>query len=399
MDTAAYSVDLQARSITALPGGDGAHRFLVGTAAANSSNNKLHLLEYREETRVVDCCAVWAHEAGEVAHLAAAPAQEGSVSNGALFSSVHPAPRGVGAGAKMACSVFKVDESSLGELNTAARVGIDMTAHHWSPRGAQLPSAAVTRTGVSIVNVVSTGATIVGEEAVTAKFDVTAALEKSAADGSAPAAAAYAGSGLIAANAFCWDPHHADVAFAGAADALCRIDARAREVSVLRRAAHAAGRVRGVAHNPNRIYLLSTVGDDGRLCLWDVRKTGGSSTGSGCVETACLEAHDHRGLSVAYNAHHDQLLLTGGADHTAKLWHLPELSAKATEGGKKDLGNAAPLTSAAPARTLAEYGESVCGVAWSAEGPWVHASVAHSGKVLVEEVPKELKMQILMAAE
>lgn len=366
MDCAAYGLDYQARSLCALPHAQGGaqasptgvetHRFLVGTAVAKGGN-RVYLLEFRDDTRLVDCAAEWTHET-EIVSLAASLHLP-------FFSTVHPVRA---MSAEMAVSVFPENASPIGDLTPAFTTRVDgAQAVVWHPMPGDRAAAIRCSKGVSLCKLQSPG-------------DATNVTSIAA-----PAATTL--------SALCWDPHHADVMIAGAQQGgTVRLDARQKAASPLTARAH-LGAVRDVDHNPNRMYFFVTAGDDGCVRLWDTRRSDEP------VETRppahTLHAHDHACRVARYNPSHDSLLLTGAADHHAKLWYLPSLShnagvaPKSAPSGKK--------LKEGVARSLADLGDTVYASAWSAASPWVFATCTHAGKVLVDEVPADYKMGILLA--
>lgn len=119
--------------------------------------------------------------------------------------------------------------------------------------------------------------------------------------------------------------------------------------------------------------------------------------------TACLFEVPCRVTSVAVNAFHDQLILSGGSDARVNLWRVSSVSSAPllelgeddmTEGSTKK--NEPKLAPDICIRGHEDHDDSVCGVAWSAHTAWVYASLSHSGKLVVSQVPSHEKYKILL---
>jgi WD40 repeat protein len=360
METAVYGVDLQTRALASCGGGgDDVHRFLVGTSSMKGGN-KLHLLEYRDESRIVDCAAVWAHDE-EVLAIASAPAGGAAA---AKFATIHATAKRPG---RRTCSFFSLGDVGLAsEMLPHASLAMDVRAFYWQPQStASAPSAALSDGGVAFVQLGEAAAGSLGAEVV--------------------ASAVALGDGKEVSSG-CWDPHHCNTFIAAAGEGLYQLDTRQKGATAISARAH-AGPVRAVEHNPNRMYHVASAGNDGFLRFWDLRKASEpTKTAAGC-RTASHRAHDHAVCSVAYNSFHDQLLMTGSADNTARLWHLPS----AAKAG----GNAAGLKEGA-VKTVSDCGDSAYSCVWSASGPWVYAVCSYAGKVIVDTVPKDVTMGILL---
>ena len=134
-----------------------------------------------------------------------------------------------------------------------------------------------------------------------------------------------------------------------------------RRVAFSVEGAHGGQPVRDLDANPNRAYMLASIGDDARLRFWDVRQP----TAPTCVKhtlqhlhwCACLRSlslsvlctnlyiliysircvrrcsHSRRLWCVRYNAHHDQLLLTAGSDARVLLHRACSVSSEAVHAG------------------------------------------------------------------
>lgn len=132
-----------------------------------------------------------------------------------------------------------------------------------------------------------------------------------------------------------------------------------------------------------------------------------------------------RVTAVAFNAFHDQLVLSGGGDGRVNLWRASSVSsapllelgddeifASGSTSGSTSAGGAGAAAASAPAaparrsepkmaadaaiRAHEEHEDSVYSVAWSAASAWVYASLSYQGRVTVAQVPSAEKYKILL---
>jgi histone-binding protein RBBP4 len=81
---------------------------------------------------------------------------------------------------------------------------------------------------------------------------------------------------------------------------------------------HKAG-VEDVCWHAHQCDIFASVGDDKKLCLWDVRQ--------GMTPVSHCEAHDGDANCVSFSPMDEFSLATGGADGAVKLWDCRNLSA------------------------------------------------------------------------
>lgn len=175
--------------------------------------------------------------------------------------------------------------------------------------------------------------------------------------------------------------------------------------------------VRSLDFNPIRSGYVAVGGDDCCVRVFDLRKP----------DKALLEFHEHNHWvwSVAFNPYHDQLLLSGGSDDLVILYNAEsiysdrilssplhrQLSATSNNAensmsnANNNVNNAPP---APPPRKAHEqlsdgilslfeqHEESVYRVCWSVGDPWVFASVSFDGRVVLNNVPDDIKYQIIL---
>jgi WD40 repeat protein len=112
---------------------------------------------------------------------------------------------------------------------------------------------------------------------------------------------------------------------------------------------------------------------------------------------------------VAFNAFHDQLVLSGGSDGRVNLWRASSVSsAPLLELGDEEIfaaeqvqgsGHRKAEPKLAPdtaIRSHEEHEDSVYAACWSASTAWVYASLSYQGRLLVAQVPSADKYRILL---
>jgi len=166
------------------------------------------------------------------------------------------------------------------------------------------------------------------------------------------------------------------------------------------RDAHVFG-VSDVGWNPNRRFEVASVGEDGCLCVWDVRRTE--------MPMIAVVAHEvpHAACRVAYNPFHDRLILTSGTDGVVRLWDLerarpePDRAGKGGGGGVGDVlspgrgGRGGGLRE--PMCAFPHHDDSVYGLAWSGADEFAFASVSYDGRLVVNALPKSVKDEVLLS--
>lgn len=415
MDCAAFGLDQQVRAVCAVPVFGSAksdddtstHRFLAGTATFRGGN-KIVLLQYGEERKLIDAAADWSFEP-EVYSISAAPDAPlaAIVGNGAHGGADSGAAGGTSSSSSgPTLSVMKLDtpQHAMADPTIALTMRGGVGSFAWHPKGSSRQSAIVSADGglVAFGAVGGNGGdssqlTLADLPSAVLPTQRTAALPSSS--NAAVTAAQRRVDGLR--SLLCWDPHHADVVYATCGGpAVFRVDARSARATALfdGDAMAAAGGVTAIDHNPNQMYVLATAGADGFVRFWDVRRPD-APTGEACF--GAFRAHDSSVAVVRFNPFRDELLLTAAADHSAKVWFEPKAPPAAAEqqtGGSSKSPKPAPAgLRAGLAGSMAQCGDAVYAAAWSAASPWVYVACTYAGKLLVDEVPREYKMGLLLA--
>ena len=132
---------------------------------------------------------------------------------------------------------------------------------------------------------------------------------------------------------------------------------------------------------------LVTCGHDRLVKVWDLRRP------SAPVRT--MGGHSHWVTCAKYNPFHDQLILSGGADHSVNLWRIascsssPWVSSSSPENEEEDPPDVR-------VRTIDQHEDSVYAVAWSAVDAWCFGSLSFDGRVAINLVPTTEKYKILL---
>lgn len=380
---AAYGLEYQARCVApfyqASPT-NGVHRFLVGTAHAPGAN-KLYLIEFHEQQRVADCTAVWAHPE-EVWGLSVSP---GVASASCLFSTYSP-----GSG----CRLHRVQgEHEVGEFERLGTIPGDERQVLWDAEGLQSEFRTLSADGVAVWKTdafMSSGNTRGVSPVQRIAF---------------PAALSFGhGQPARAAN----DPHHTSILAVGAAEGIFVADVREKKmVASACTQPHAPRGQRWIEFSPSTPHRVLTTGTDGTIQIWDLRMILKESKPSNKNDhdigpMITLRGHQHHCLGATFHPYHDRLVLSWGSDHTSKLWdvdhdihgqtHAAPFFANGTDQPLPRVVNSAE-------KTISEFGESVYSAAWSATGSWAYAAVAFHGKLLVDTVPNDTRMRVLMASQ
>lgn len=340
----AYGLELQARSIAPFyhssDGGVNSHRFLVGTSCF-SGDNKIYLLEYQDDTGVLECSTVWFHDA-EVLGL------WGSSSTGTpgLFA----------VGSPFTTRVFRAPGALSGELQEVVSFAVRASHVFWVGNGPQNEMRLTTGSSMRVYAMGDDG----GEtELPIFQTDLDAHI-----------------------NCAALDTHRSSVCMVACeALGLYLIDTRKKKPDLIADTAslHGFGCTRCIDFSSVQMNLFLTSGDDGYVLWHDMRVNGAAYAAE---RRHHLRAHNHAVSRALFNPFHDELLLSCSADHTLKLW----------DASKKDANDGQSVC----LKKLTDFGDSVVDACWSSSSPWVFAGVSYNGKILVSDVPKKKKLEILL---
>lgn len=334
----AYGLDGQARSLCPLyhasVNAQECHRFLIGTASA-SAENKIHLIEYQEDTKSLECATIWSHN-DPVLGMWCSPALSG---DGLLAVA-----------SQQKLEVFRVSENVTNEPKCVATVKKNYSRVLWDLDGLQNEFKAVhentlatvslsaSKLGAETVNYTHLGGTI--RCAAMAPYDPTLCLLSCDSEG------------------------------------LQLVDLRSKRASpfVSTKYGHGFGYTTAVDFDRSKPGQFLSAGTDGYVHLHDIRYNATCTLST----LRSIKAHEHAVQNCLFNPFRAELILSCSSDETVKLWDVePDREPKCL-------------------RRLADYGDSVMSLCWSSNSPWVFAGLSFNGKLLVDSVPNEKKMSILL---
>lgn len=186
-----------------------------------------------------------------------------------------------------------------------------------------------------------------------------------------------------------WSPHQEGLLVTGGLDGrLCLWDLKKAgrtgdlQANPLRFVDKAQGgkAVVSTAFHPGSCFLVASAGEDGQLCLWDLRMPWNNGVAEA---TASVAAHAGGCNAFAFAPYAPGLVATGGQDALVRLWDLRRLGSSLGFGG-------------APAETVAlgcfaGHKAAVQRLAWAPHAPLSAgpgcclASAGHDGRVLLWE--------------
>lgn len=139
--------------------------------------------------------------------------------------------------------------------------------------------------------------------------------------------------------------------------------------------------------NPNKAFIIATVGDDSALKIWDVRNNK--------QPLFSRRDHQHWITSVSFNKFHDQLILTSSSDGTIILSCAASCSSENIVNDDEKEISKTQLPDGLLEKFEHLHEDSIYAVEWSAD-PWIFASLSWDGRVVIKKVPKKYKYQILL---
>lgn len=171
------------------------------------------------------------------------------------------------------------------------------------------------------------------------------------------------------------DPFHSGQSLVALRRSISLIDIRAsKSVMEFSPIMHGLGDLTSLEYSPVTPGRFLTTGSDGTIRVHDIRM----STGDGLDSKAYFQAHDHAVHKALFNPFHDELVISCSSDQSLRLWEL------------QSTGDGVPV------QMLNEFHDSVLNLCWSMSGPWIFAGLSYNGKLVVESVQDEKKMNILL---
>ncbi|XP_020356525.1 EARP-interacting protein homolog isoform X2 [Oncorhynchus kisutch] len=325
-----YGLEFQARALTSQTAESDAIRFLVGTQSLKF-DNQIHIIDFDDENNIISK-SVLLHQAGEIWHISASPADKAVLSTcynktsesrvvtcGAVWrmppeweSGSHESPDD--------------PHNSHNPQNLELLCHLDNSAHGnassvlWEPMG----------DGTRVISLADNHALLwdLTESSTQATISSSATLE---------------GKGQLKFTSGKWGPHHNCTQLATANDTAIR-GWDLRTMSQIYCIENAHGQlVRDLDFNPNKQYYLASCGDDCKVKFWDVRNIN--------EPVKSLEEHSH--------------------------WSKEPLQDSIIS-------------------TYEEHEDSVYAVEWSSADPWLFASLSYDGRLVINRVPRALKYHILL---
>lgn len=197
---------------------------------------------------------------------------------------------------------------------------------------------------------------------------------------------------------FNWSPHFSS----NIVSIVCNNNIYAKDLRTTSNAWHISQAhsqvVRDMDFNSNSQYYIATCGDDCEVKFWDIRDTS--------RPVLSMLHHSHWVWAVRYNLFHDHLVLSSSSDGNVNL--LRTSSIVSQPYGKlidnelldeEDSSLKRLLISEQKSdgliRTFEDHVESVYAIEWSLNDPWIFASLSYDGRLIINKVPEEEKMNIL----
>ncbi|KAG3267517.1 hypothetical protein H1C71_035022 [Ictidomys tridecemlineatus] len=267
---------------------------------------QIHIIDFDDENNIINK-NVLLHQAGEIWHISASPADKGvlatcysktSDSRVQARAAVWRMPKELESG-----SQESPDDSASTAQTLELLCHLDNTAHGnvacvtWEPMG----------DGKKVISLADNHLLL---------WD----LQESSSQAVLASSASLEGKGQLKFTSGRWSPHHNCTQVATASDTTLR-GWDTRSMSQIYCIENAHGQlVRDLDFNPNKQYYLASCGDDCKVKFWDTRNV------TEPVKT--LEEHSHWVWSVRYNHSHDQLVLTGSSDSRVILSNMVSISSE-----------------------------------------------------------------------
>ncbi|XP_027201607.2 EARP-interacting protein homolog [Dermatophagoides pteronyssinus] len=170
--------------------------------------------------------------------------------------------------------------------------------------------------------------------------------------------------------------------------------------------------IRDMDFNPNSQHYLATGGDDCQVKFWDIRDT--------TKPILKMLHHTHWVWSVRYNSFHDHLVLSSSSDGNVNLLRISSIASqpygqlieqedlldKEEDFNIKRLlissnqqSNQNPNNNQNDdglIKKFEDHADSVYSIEWSPNDPWIFASLSYDGRLIINKVPDEEKMNIFV---
>jgi histone-binding protein RBBP4 len=194
-------------------------------------------------------------------------------------------------------------------------------------------------------------------------------------DGSDPIAT-FKGHGDVVGDV-CWHASNPNM-FASVGDdgKLLIWDSRQADAT-LRCSAH-SGQINSVGFNPFSEHLIATAASDKTVALFDIRKIG--------VKVYSLLGHSSEVVQLSWSPHNEAVLASSATDRRVHIWDLSRIG---QELSLEDSGDGAP-------ELLFVHGghtAKVSDFSWNPNDPWVMASVAEDNIVQVWQMCENIYLQ------
>lgn len=163
----------------------------------------------------------------------------------------------------------------------------------------------------------------------------------------------------------CWSPHSRGILLSGSDDAticvwdLAEAGAQCNAMSI--RHGHESV-VEDVDFHHYCTHMFGSVGDDGKLLIWDLREKGDKPT------YEVLKAHNGDVNCLSFNPKHEHMVATGGSDALVNIWDLRFLTSKLHE--------------------CTAHKEGVFQVSWSPHSPNILGSCSSDRRLLIWDLSK-----------
>eukprot|EP01080_Neovahlkampfia_damariscottae_P002599 gene2599-3559_t len=279
----------KSRSIASVSADVDHHRFLVGSHSFNS-NNEVHLIDYLEDSKNIWCIKIFPHE-NEIWSLSPSPIDQ------SLFWSIH------NDGNEFKTTLWKMpeEEESVALKQQIELSGFEERLHTvlWHPSLYQFDVTNIED------RVITVDTKYVKEWNFNSQKNESKSLSEYKFDSKV--------------NSAKWDPHHLDTVAVACGKNIEMIDLKTNKTSVCAKEAH-DGVVSCLEYNPYNPYQLCSGGHEGKVKIFDVRKT--------TDPLKVLHGHSHWITNIKYNSVHDEMLITSSTDSIVNLWYLPSICFK-----------------------------------------------------------------------